>query len=379
MVRIGLIGVGNMGTHYARLIRDGKVPRCTLAALCDATPGNVEPWRDCNTYADSRDLIRSGEVDAVLIATPHYAHTTVGIDALANGLHVLVEKPISVHVNDCRRLLAAHTDKRLVFAAMFQQRIDPRYLRVKQLLDDGALGKLQRVSWIITDWFRPDVYYASSPWRATWRGEGGGVLLNQCPHNLDLLQWFCGMPARVRAFAGLGKYHAIEVEDEVTAYLEYANGATGTFVTTTGEAPGTNRLEIAGDLGRIVVENATITLTRNAQSAREYSRTTAELFSRPETSVEQIAVEGAGEQHVGIIRNFVDAVLDGAALIAPAEEGIDSVELANAMLYSALNDETIELPLGGDAFEAMLQRLIAGSTHTKRVVERTRSDMSGSF
>jgi len=315
----------------------------------------------------------------VLIATPHYTHTTIGIGALENSLHVLVEKPISVHKKDCERLVTAHTDKRLVFAAMFQQRTDPRYVRVRQLLDDGTLGKLQRVSWIITDWFRTDAYYASSAWRATWRGEGGGVLLNQCPHNLDLLHWLCGMPARVRAFAGVGRYHNVEVEDEVTAYLEYANGATGTFITTTGEAPGTNRLELAGDLGRIVVENGTITLTRNAQSARTFSRTTDELFGRPATSTEQIAVEATGEQHLGIITNFVEAVLDGAPLIAPAQEGIHSVELANAMLYSALNGETVELPLDGDAYEAFLRKLTAESTIKKRLVERPADDTGDSF
>jgi predicted dehydrogenase len=356
------------------------VPRCRLAALCNASPEELEPWRDgYATFADSRELIRSGAVDAVLIATPHYAHTTIGIDALEHGLHVLVDKPISVHKKDCERLIAAHTDARLVFAAMFQVRTDPRYQRAKQLVDDGALGRLQRVSWIATDWFRTQVYYDSSDWRATWAGEGGGVLLNQCPHNLDMLWRLCGMPARVRAFAGLGKYHEIEAEDEITAYLEFADGATGTFVTTTGETPGTNRLEIAGDRGLVVVEPGRVTLTRNEPDARTYSKTTDELFGRPETASEEFVVEDQGTQHAGIIANFVNAILDGEPLIAPAEEGIHSVELANAMLYSALNDVTVELPLDGDAYEAFLKKRIAGSTLRRRVVERKGDDMSGSF
>lgn len=380
MIRLGIIGVGNMGSHYAGLLEDGALPRCRLTALCNTTPEDLEPWRDgYATFTDSRELIRSGTVDAVLIATPHYAHTTIGIDALEHGLHVLVDKPISVHKKDCQRLLAAHTDAGLVFAAMFQMRTDPRYRRVKQLVDDGAIGALQRVSWIVTDWFRTQAYYDSSAWRATWAGEGGGVLLNQCPHNLDMLWWLCGMPARVRAIAGLGKHHKIETEDEIAACFEFANGATGSFVTTTGEAPGTNRLELAGERGLIVVEPGRIALTRNDPDARTYSRTATELFGRPKMTTEEIVVDGEGTQHTGIITNFVNAILDGEPPIAPAEEGIHSVELANAMLSSALNDVTVELPLDADAYEAFLSELIAQSTFTKRVVEQQADDMRDSF
>ena len=270
MVRMGIIGLGGMGKYHASLLQEEKVPRCELTAVCDAAPKQLEGWDGIKTFADSRKLIRSGEVDAVLIVTPHYGHTPIGIDALEQGLHVLVEKPISVHKKDCERLIAAHTDKNLVFAAMFQMRTDPHYVRIKKLIDDGELGELQRVNWIVTEWFRTDAYYAASAWRATWKGEGGGVLLNQCPHNLDLLQWMCGMPARVRAFAGLGKHHDIEAEDDVTAYFEYANGATGVFITSTGEAPGTNRLEIAGDRGKVVAEDGKVTFIRNEIPASEY-------------------------------------------------------------------------------------------------------------
>ncbi len=244
-VRLGIIGVGGMGLYHARYLLDGKVDRCELTAVCDVDPARLQQFdkhAGIKQFTDSRTLIRSGKVDAVLIATPHYSHTTIGIDAFKNGLHVLVEKPISVHKADCERLIAAHTDKKLVFAAMFMLRTSPLYKNVKRLLDDGEVGRLTRVSWLVTSWFRTETYYASGGWRATWKGEGGGVLLNQCPHNLDLLQWFCGMPSRVRGFCSFGKYHDIEVEDEVTAYLEYPNGATGVFVTTTGEAPGTDRL-----------------------------------------------------------------------------------------------------------------------------------------
>jgi predicted dehydrogenase len=226
------------------------------------------------------------------------------------------------------------------------------------LIRNGDVGDLIRITWIITNWFRTDAYYASGSWRATWAGEGGGVLLNQCPHQLDLWQWLFGMPARVQAVCAFGKHHRIEVEDEVTAYLEYANGATGVFITSTGEAPGTNRLEIAGDMGKVVVEGGKIQFTRNEVSARQFCRTSPALFAQPAVWDIDIPVSGSGGQHAEIIQNFVDAILDGEPLLAPAREGIHSVELANAMLYSSLTGKPVELPLDGRAFERTLRKLI---------------------
>src|SRR5438067_2863341 len=239
-VRIGVIGLGNMGIAHARNILENKIPRMELAAVCGANLDISKFEPQIKTFADSRELIRSGVVDAVLIATPHFSHTSIGIDALENGLHVLVEKPISVHKADCARLIAAHKKTSgQVFAAMFNQRTDPFYIKIRELLQSGELDEIRRVNWIITNWFRSEAYYASGGWRATWAGEGGGVLLNQCPHNLDLMLWLLSgaRPNRVTAVAAIGKLHPIEVEDEVSAILEYPNGAIGHFVTSTGEAP----------------------------------------------------------------------------------------------------------------------------------------------
>lgn len=381
IVRLGIVGVGGMGMCHAGQLLEGKVKRCELTALCDIRPQQLDQYSDkIRKYADSRALIRSGHIDAVLVATPHYSHTTIGIDALQQGLHVLVEKPISVHKADCQRLIAAHKNKKKVFAAMFNQRTDPHYRKIRDLVAAGTLGRLMRVTWIMTDWFRSDAYYAMGTWRATWAGEGGGVLLNQCPHNLDLLQWICGMPKRIRAFCGIGKRHDIEVEDDVTAYFEYANGATGTFVTTTGEAPGTNRLEIAGENGKVVVEAGKITFIRNEVSAIEYCRTTKEPFVTPGVWHIDIPAHGSGGQHIEIKQNFVDAILDGAPLIAPAREGIHSVELANAMLYSSMTGKTVELPLDAAAFEKMLKSLVRKSKYVKKTVEAPKAvDMNKSF
>ena len=370
-VRIGVIGVGNMGSGHAKWLTEKQAPRAELAAVCDVNPEKLKPYPGVKTFTSSAELIRSGVVDAVIVATPHYDHTTIGVDALQQGLHVLVEKPISVHKADCERLIAAHQNKKQVFAAMFNQRTDRYYQKIRDLIRSGELGEIRRVNWTITNWFRTEAYYTSGGWRATWAGEGGGVLLNQCPHNIDLFWWMFGMPQRVRAFCHIGRYHNIEVEDDVSAYFEYPNGAHAVFLTSTGEAPGTNRLEIAAERGRVVYENGTIRFQRNEIPMTEFSQTSRESFATPGAWDVTIPAGGYGGQHVEVLRNFVDAILDGTPLIAPAAEGINSVELANAMLYSSFRKETIELPLDASGYEAHLKQLISTSKFKKVVVEPT--------
>ncbi len=382
-VRIGIVGLGNMGGSHAVTILEGKVPNLTLTAVCDldeTTFKKMDAHREKLTFfTDASEMLASGLIDAVLVATPHYAHTTIGIQVLEAGLHLLVEKPISVHKADCERLIAAYRGDGQVFGAMFNQRTDGYYRKLRQLIQDGELGKINRINWIITSWFRPEVYYASGGWRATWKGEGGGVLMNQCPHQLDLWQWLFGMPASVRAYCGIGKYHDIEVEDDVTAFLEYEDGATGVFITTTGEAPGTNRLEVAAERGRVVIENDRFTFTRNEVETTEFSRTTNGAFSTPAVWHIDIPVAGHGEQHLGILKDFTVAIRDGKPLLADAREGIHSVELGNAMLLSGLTSQTVDLPLDGEAYEATLQALIAESTKEKVVRKDVAVDMAGSF
>ncbi|HPO16911.1 MAG TPA: Gfo/Idh/MocA family oxidoreductase [Candidatus Hydrogenedentes bacterium] len=378
-VRFGIIGVGGMGTAHAGVFNKGDVARGELVAVCDIDPARMKPFGELKTYTDSRALIRSGEVDAVIIATPHYDHTTIGIDALEQGLHVLVEKPISVHKADAEKLIAAHTNPKQIFSAMFQMRTYPQFQKIKQLVESGELGTLHRMNWVITAWYRTEAYYASGGWRATWKGEGGGVLLNQCPHNLDLFQWICGKPKRVQAFCGFGKYHTIEVEDEVTAYFEYDNGATAVFIASTGEAPGTDRLEIAGDRGKLVFEDGKLIFIRNEVSASEFNKTSANGFDRPAVWNIEVPIQGASRNHADITENFVDAVLDGKPLIAPAEEGIHSVEIANAMLYSAWIGQKVELPIDGRAYEAKLKEKISASRFEKKAAAGGAIDLSGSF
>ncbi|MCE5200876.1 MAG: Gfo/Idh/MocA family oxidoreductase [Armatimonadota bacterium] len=378
-VRIGIIGVGGMGSYHASYLLDEKVKNCELTAVCDIDSSKLERFTGILRYSDSAELIRSGDVDAVIVATPHYAHTWIGIDALKNGLHLLTEKPISAHKADAERLIAAHTNKDQVFAAMFQQRTMNLYIKLKKLIESGELGEITRVNWVASDWFRTEAYYASGGWRATWEGEGGGVLLNQCPHTIDMMQWLCGMPVKVKAFCKFGAKHNIEVEDEVTAYFEYANGATGVFVANTGEAPGTNRLEIAAENGKVVVENGKINFTRNETPTSVFCKTCNSGFDRPEVWNVDVPYSHGGGDHLIVTQNFVNAIYNGTPLIAPAEEGIKSLELANAMIYSQITGQTVDLPLDSAAYEEVLKGLIAQSKYVKPEVQAQEMNLTTSF
>lgn len=379
-VRLGVIGVGGMGTAHVQSLLKGDVKRVKLTAVCDIEPGKLEPYHDLKTFTDSRELIRSGLVDAVLIATPHYDHTTIGIDAFEQGLHVLTEKPISVHKADAERLIAAYKKaKDRVFGVMFQLRTLASYKRIKALLESGELGEIRRILWSITDWYRTEAYYASGGWRATWKGEGGGVLMNQCPHNLDLFQWFFGMPSRVHAFCGFGKYHDIEVEDDVTAFFEYDSGATALFLTSTGEAPGSSRLEVAGDRGLLTFQYGKLTFTRNEIDTKTFTKTAKGGFERPGVWNIDIPFRDTPDGHYIVTQKFVDAILDGTPPLVCAEEGIRSLELANAMIYSAWTNAPVALPLDGKAYETALKKHIADSKFQKKTSVDAEMDYSKSF
>jgi predicted dehydrogenase len=381
-VRIGIIGLGNIGQIHVSNLLESKVPRGILTAVGDVFPDKLPEYeaKGLKTFDSGEALIASGEIDALMVATPHFQHTALGIAALEAGLHVMVEKPISAHKADAERLIAAANARpELTFSGMFQMRVEPRYQKLRELVQDGELGELIRVIWIMTDWFRAEAYYQSSDWRATWKGEGGGVLLNQCLHQLDALQWIVGMPSKVQSHVGIGRHHDIEVEDDVTCYMEYANGATGAFITSTGETPGSNRFEIAGTKGRALLENDRLIVTRNEVASDEWSRTSKIGFKQPETTVEEIPIPGADNAHAQLIANFVNAILDGEELIAPGASGIGSVELANVMVYSGILGQAVDLPMDSAAWESKLNELIASSTHEKKTVEVSNEDFSASF
>ncbi len=354
-IRVGVVGVGNMGSQHARSFMAGRIPGGVLGAVCDIQRDRLLGYGDVPTFTDARALFESGTLDAVVVATPHPSHVELGRAAFRAGLHVLMEKPLGIHKAEVEGLLAE--PRRGVFALMYNQRTDPCFQKVRALVREGALGSVRRFAWTITDWFRTNAYYRSSPWRATWTGEGGGVLLNQGVHNMDLVQWIFGLPVRVRAHAGFGRFHPIDVEDDVTALLEYPDGMTGVFTTTSGEAPGLNRLEVAGELGLLVLEGETLTFRRNEIPTGEFLRTCPTAYAQPNAWEVRIPLPGGhGPQHDGILRNFAAAILSGEPLVAPGEEGLPALELINAILMSALEDRPVALPLDAARYAHLLKR-----------------------
>lgn len=384
-VRFGIIGVGNMGSGHLRNITEGKIPNVEITGVCDIDQAKLERAKEINseitTYIDYKDLLKDENVDAVLIATPHYDHPVMAIEAFKAGKHVLTEKPAGVYTKTVREMNEAAEKSDRVFGIMYNQRTNPVYGKVKELIDAGELGEIRRVNWIITSWYRTQSYYNSGGWRATWAGEGGGVLINQDPHQLDLWQWICGMPNRVRAFCHFGKMHDIEVEDDVTAYVEYPNGATGVFVTSTSDCPGTNRLEITGDRGKMIIENNEIKFWRLTVPEREYNATATSGFKKPDIWECKI---NSGKQpehggHCEIMKNFANAVLSGTELIAPGEEGINGLTISNAMHLSAWTDNWVELPIDEDLYYEKLQEQIKNSKFVKKEVKSKAVNLNGTY
>lgn len=379
-VRLGIIGMGNIGRFHAGYVLEGRVAHCKLTAINSRNPSVKEQFKTVEVFEDPTRMLQSSKVDAVLIATPHWDHPRLGIAAFEAGVHVMTEKPIAAHKADAERFIAAHQrHPECVFAAMFQFRAELHYQKMRELIQAGQLGDLVRASWINTDWFRPAAYYASSAWRATWQGEGGGVLINQCLHNLDMLQWLVGMPARVNGFCKFGRYHDIEVEDDVTAYLEWANGATGTFVSSTGEVPGTNRLEIAGTRGLLLLENGRLHFVQNEVDAIEFCQAASQPFQKPASHSSEIPLQKVECTHAILLQNFVNAILSGERLFAPGAEGMHSLELANAIVFSSLLGKAVELPLDGMAWEVKLNELIKHSKPRPRVIRNVAGDVASSF
>lgn len=381
-VRIGIVGVGNMGSSHASYLYEKKVPNAELAAICDINPDRLK-WakenfgEDVRLFENADAMFSSGAVDGIIIATPHYDHPSLAIKALENNLHVLVEKPAGVYTKQVREMNEAAKKSNKVFGIMYNQRTNPLYQKMRDLVQSGELGEIKRTNWIITDWYRSQSYYDSGGWRATWAGEGGGVLLNQCPHNLDLWQWICGMPEKVRAFISYGRYHDIEVDDDVTAYVKYPNGATGVFITSTGEAPGTNRFEIMGDRGKLVAEDRKLTFWRLRVSEREFNKEYKGGFGAPECWKCDVPTWGEETAHKGITTDWVKAIINGTPLLSPGLEGINGLTISNAMHLSSWTDGWVDIPLNEDLFYEKLEEKIKSSTYQKKTAGGTVLDVKG--
>ena len=383
-VRLGVVGYGNMGTSHVRNIMGGKVPDMTIGAVCDISEARrnalKENYPEIPVFDNAEDLFRSGLCDAVIIAVYHYDHPSLVIKALEYGLNVITEKPAGVYTKQVKEMneAAAKSDK--LFGIMYNQRTNPIYQKLKKMIEEGQLGGIKRVTWIVTNWYRSQAYHDSSTWRSAWATEGGGALINQNPHQLDLWQWLFGMPDRIYARAEFGKFYDIEVEDEVVAFLEYNNGISGQYIASTGEAPGTNRLEIACDMGKVILENNQITFERNVVSEREFNKSNQVPFGRPECWKYEIPTDNSGgEQHVGIFKNFASALLYGTPLLAPGEEGINGLTISNAMHLSAWTGKMVDVyNFPDDEFLELLQERIKNSK-VKKKVNAIFSDTKGTY
>lgn len=358
-VRIGVVGVGNIGTSHALCIAQNQIRGLKLEAVCDSAPSRLawcqRSFPGVRCFSDWGKMLESKTLDAVVIAVPHPFHADMAEAALQSGLHVLVEKPVDITVTKAERLNACAGESGRVFAIMFNQRTNGIFAKAHQLVGEGQLGELKRSVWIITNWYRTQRYYDSGSWRATWAGEGGGVLLNQAPHNLDLWQWICGMPSEITAFCDVAKYHHIEVEDDVTIFARYPNGATGTFLTSTGEYPGTNRLEISGTLGKLVLENGVLKWWRLHTSERELCFGSKECFPQEECLYTEFTSEENGG-HAQILQNFADAILQGRPLVSPGQEGIRELMISNAAYLSSWQGGVpVALPVDGAEFDRRLR------------------------
>lgn len=382
-VRLGIIGVGNMGSSHIENYLEGKLPEVEITAVADINPERLkwaaEKIEGVKCYDTEAELMDSGEVDAVLIATPHYFHPPYVIEALNKGLHVMSEKPAGVYTKQVREMneVADKSDK--VFGIMFNQRTNCLYRKAHELVHSGKYGELKRVTWIITNWYRTQAYYNSGGWRATWSGEGGGVLLNQCPHQLDLWQWICGMPEKITAVCHEGKWHDIEVEDDVMIYAQYPNGATGTFITTTGDFPGTNRLEITLDKAKLICENGKLIVDELAMSTAEHIKNDTKGFRKIEYTEYEAELDGRNLQHVEVVNKFAAAILRGEPLTAKGQEGINGLMISNAAFLSSWLGKTVELPVDEDLYYEMLNEKIKNSTFKKVVNEQVNEDMKSTY
>ena len=372
-IRLGILSIGNMGSTHAKKIVAGKCPDFQLVAVADLDPARLT-WAKENLgeniacFATAEEMLDSGMIDACIVCTPHYDHPKYAMACMERGIHVLVEKPAGVYtkqVREMNEMAAKHPQ--VVFGLMFNQRTNPIYRKMRELVQSGKYGQIRRTNWLITNWYRSQIYYDSGDWRATWSGEGGGVLQNQCPHQLDLWQWICGMPVKVQAHMHFGKWHDIEVEDDVTTYVEYADGATGVFVTTTGDGCGSNRFEIQMDKAKLVVDNDKLTVLEFSESEPVFTKTNTKPFGHLEVTEVEVETDGLNPQHIGVLNAWAGAILRGTDLVANGVEGINGVQLSNAMHMSAFLGKTVELPVDENEYYEELMKRVATSRRKENV------------
>ena len=384
-VLLGIIGIGNQGSSYARrMVHDNWTPEIELVAIADKNPDriawakeNISP--DLAYYTDAMEMLDSGKIDGVVVSIPHYEHPKYAMAAMQRGIHVMCEKPAGVYTKQVREMNAeARKHPNVVFGMMFNQRTNCLYRKMRELVQSGKYGKVRRANWLITNWYRSQYYYDSGDWRATWSGEGGGVLLNQCPHQLDLWQWILGMPAEIQAFMNYGQFHDIEVEDDVTAIMKYEDGHTGVFITSTGDPHGSNRFEVQMDGAQLIVENGKLYLYELDQLEQDWTNYNTIPFGAVPGHVVEVETDGLNPQHQGVFNAWAAAILRGEPLVAGGEEGINGLTLSNAMHLSAFTGKPVKLPLDEDLYYDELMKRVATSRR-KEPVKAVFADTSATY
>lgn len=385
-IKLGILGIGNMGSGHAKSIAlNNTNPEIELVAVADIKPERRQWAKDnlpetVRIFETAEEMLDSGIIDSCLVAVPHYDHPKYAMECFKRRIHVLVEKPAGVYTKQVKEMIEAAKQTDTTFAMMFNQRTNCIYRKMRELVQSGEYGEIKRTNWIITNWYRPQVYYDSGDWRATWSGEGGGVLLNQCPHQLDLWQWICGMPSKIQAHLHFGKWHDIEVEDDVTAYVEYPNGATGTFITTTGDNPGTNRFEITLDRAKIVAEDDKLYIWELPVATSEFTKTATTPFASQKAEFREVETDGQNPQHIGVRDAFAAHILHGTPLTAGGEEGINGLTISNAMHLSAWTGKMVDIPFDDELYYNELMKRVATSrrkTNVTEVVADTESSYAG--
>ena len=383
-IRLGVLGIGNMGSHHVKNIQKGLCPELEVTAVADTDPKKLE-WAKTEgapqaaAFSSCEEMLESGLIDALVVAVPHYDHPLYAIKAMKKGIAVMIEKPAGVYTKQVKEMMAVADETKVPLAIMMNQRTNCIYRKMREIVQSGEMGEIRRTNWIITDWYRTQAYYDSGDWRATWSGEGGGVLMNQCPHQLDLWQWICGMPKTITAHMYFGKWHDIEVEDDVTVFAEYENGATGTFITTTGDCPGTNRFEVTLDKGKLIAEGNKLTQWISEESTREWTKTCTKGFEKFPLECREVETDGKNEQHVGVLNAFAAHLLRGEALVADGREGIRGLSISNACHLSAWTGKKVELPLDDETYYKELMQRVKTSRRKETGTASERADLEGTY
>lgn len=364
-VRAALVGFGGMGSKYAAMIRDGQIDGMVLTGVCCRNARGQQILREeypaAAIYENVEDtLAHADDFDAVIIVTPHTSHVEIARQMVAAGKHVLLDKPAGVYARQVRELKEQADRAGVAFGMIFNNRVNPAFMKARELLQSGAVGTPVRAVWVCNTWFRTQAYHKSAPWRSSWNGECGGLLINQSQHYLDLWLWLLGMPDAVYADLSFGRYAPITVDDAVDMQLLYNNGLHGTFISSTGEAPGTNRLEIWGEKGRLCVEctdfGGRVILDENEISTTRFAEENTDIYAQLPHHTREFPVQENPELYQTVLRGFCDHLRKGAPMIADGTDGLRAVELTNAAYVSGWMERKVRLPLDDTVFEELLHK-----------------------